>query len=203
MAKKYFGGFRVIILFLFILISYSGLGQTGTKWAMISDEDDIKLYRNDTIETIKNFIADFTLPTSLEGAENYITNPMNYKEWINGMEDISMVKFHNDSTQVYQFLLNVKSLFKRAGVLNTARISDQESITYIVELDTTGQYPLEHTSVNFLRLRWELIPEGDDVRVKMNYMGYTKKYNFIISPLVDMFYEMAMQNLVEDLKASI
>ncbi len=182
----------------------TGFSQAAPDWKVIDEDDNIIMYRRNAPDTVKDFIADFTLFTSLSNTESYITNPIKYKDWINSLEEIDKIRTINATTEVYAFKINVKTLFQRAGILRTERFDDRKEIRYVVELDTTENYTLSHPRVNYVRLIWELKAlKEDEIKVRMHYYGITRKYNILITPIVDMFYEMAVQNLARDLRKEI
>ncbi|MCF8372205.1 MAG: hypothetical protein K9H64_11325 [Bacteroidales bacterium] len=193
------------VLFL-INANYQVCGQTCAKWVKISDSNNILLFQKDSTHFIKHFKAEFTLEASLEKVTAYITNTNNYKNWTGSLEDFSLVEKQNDTVGYFHFLLNVRPVYKREGIVKTDLGHSNNGIGfhYTLVIDTLYPYPNEYDKVKYFRLEWQIKPiTSKKTEIHFYYVAFSKKHSQWVFSLINQLYIYAFESLVDNLKEGL
>lgn len=189
-----------------IFATFQVCGQTCAKWEKISESNNILLFQKDSSHFIKHFKAEFTLNATLEKVKSYITNTNNFRNWAGSLEEFSLIKMENDTVGYFHFLLNVKPIYKREGIVKTDLEHSQNGtgFHYTLVIDTLYPYHNEYEKIKYFRLEWQLKPmTGKKTEIHFYYIAYSKKHSEWVFSLINQLYIYAFESLVDNLKEGL
>lgn len=198
------GTLRTLLTYLLFHLLVSAYSQPQDSWNLIAETESVKIYQKDTLSHIKEFITDFSLEGSTTEIEELITNPLNYTEFIIGLDEMVFLHQLNNLEERYLFTMDVGSLFKRSGILRTNKDYSEGFINYTVNTDTTYLYDFEHPKATYFKVYWQLQTVNDNqVDVSLRYSAVTRKYYAFINRIIDRLYAYGFKKLIEDMKMSL
>lgn len=100
---------RFSLKFLFVvLLLKDSAGHSQPQWTLMEVREGISLYESaERCDTLRNFMATFTVPASIKTCVNMLYDTKFHTDFMDGMKSSEVIKYHNERSLVFYQVIDL------------------------------------------------------------------------------------------------